>query len=1010
MLKKLLNLCTAVLCLFLMYSHSAAQTTHHVYSTEIPWKSGEVSKENGKVYSINDAIGDASAGDVIVVHEGIYREKVTVTKNNITIQNYTNDYVLVTGAEVVTGWTKASGMASGVMQADISSFSIQTPYTQLFADGNAGMMARHPNNTTGKMMEPLDPNSGYALLGEVSKASSGDGKAVFSETTLPSVDLKGGIFRGLTGKMRNYIYGTITGNSGNTVNFKAINNNNDWSKSGAISKDRHKFSWGFVMHKNLTDAPNEWFVDGNKLYYMPEAGEDVNNMRIEIQVRERVLVLNNTSGVIIEGINFVAGNVDMQKTLNAIIDRSSFRYLYPFFTPNGYGQNVTEKTGIYLTNSSDNTFKNTYMAHTWGNMVAMKDGKNNSFENCVLNDMGWVGVFTSSIYIVKADNTKISKCTFGEAGRFQIRVSGGHAKVDILDSEFYGAMKMGEDAGPIEATSTGWIGALDMKGSEIAYNKVHDVLGIPVCDNGYMKQKVTAFYMEDTQNYTAHHNLIYNLKQNNYNGPHNITRDGSFLYLGPRYNPMDKKVQYYNNTVWNYDHTIGIWDIEIANWESLGLNHDGGRMTDGSFINNVFESGAGFGLTYTKKQMSASGQMGNNVGVSNPPHIETTDFNKYVEHCKGQNYHFNPQTNFILTGNANFVDASNGDFTLAASSKAKGGGTEINGITSSANPDAGALEGSNRVLFAGAAYTPPAFLETGETTVVPTEMIAFNNFPAEFPTEMKEFVFNVTYTALEQRDIAVVIKTPEGTFIAQTTATVATGSGTKEITVTIESSLTEAKSYIFTTALREVGGDYTTNIKTENKNADIKKPEVVLPTEINFVNIPKEIVQSLTIPITVEYSTNDAGDVLIVLTDSDGNRLGNKRITVEKGTAIETLTIALTDLPAVADGYIVKCQIRKVGGTASDILTQNNELVNIISASINPPIKLTKGWNLIGCPLEGSTEIEIALASILDKIEIVKCFDEFYDAKDPTLSSLQYVKWGEGYFVKVSEDCELIWK
>ena len=52
---------------------------------------------------------------------------------------------------------------------------------------------------------------------------------------------------------------------------------------------------------------------------MPEPGKSLSETRLEIQVRERVLVLNNTTGVTVRGINFVAGNVDMQSTNNAVI-------------------------------------------------------------------------------------------------------------------------------------------------------------------------------------------------------------------------------------------------------------------------------------------------------------------------------------------------------------------------------------------------------------------------------------------------------------------------------------------------------------------------------------------------------------------------------------------------------------------------------------------------------------------------------------------------------------------
>ena len=175
----------------------------------------------------------------------------------------------------------------------------------------------------------------------------------------------------------------------------------------------------------------------------------------------------------------------MQNTSNAVIQKCTMRYLYPFWTPTGYGQGDTDKKGVYLSNSSNNQFTDLYVGHSWGNMFALQGGGGNSFQNCVIEDFGWVGVFTSAIHVNTSNNTNINHCTFGDAGRFQIRIDGGDALVNILDCDFYSAMKMGEDAGPIEATSTGSIGALSLKGSVIAYNKIHDVQGVPVSDGGY---------------------------------------------------------------------------------------------------------------------------------------------------------------------------------------------------------------------------------------------------------------------------------------------------------------------------------------------------------------------------------------------------------------------------------------------------------------------------------------------------------------------------------------------
>ncbi|WP_299547344.1 T9SS type A sorting domain-containing protein [Seonamhaeicola sp.] len=699
----------------------SAQNQIHVYSTEIPWVQGTIFEDPGKVYSINEAIGQASSGDIIIVHEGIYRERILVNKNNLTIKNFNNEYVLVTGAEVVSGtWSDASGMTSGVKVVDISGLNIETDYSQLFVNGKIQKLGRHPNRNIDPMMEVIYPNNdgGYAPLINGSKPAGvqATGQITFDETTLPNVDLTGGIVRAMTGKMRNYVYGDIVSNSGNTVSFKAIHNNTDWYKEGAIPSTRFKFSWGFVLHKNLVDTPGEFFIEGNNLFYFPKEGENLEESRVELQTRESVLVLNNTSGVSINGINFVAGNVDAQSTNSATIDESSFRYLHPFWTPNGYGQGNTDRKGIYFENSSDNTVKNTYIGHSWGNMVALKFGQNNTFENCIIEDFGWVGVFTSGIHVNRADNTSISKCTFGEACRFQIRIDGGDAKVDILDSDFYGAMKLGEDAGPLEGTSTGRIGSIDLKGSTIAYNKVHDVTGLPVSDGNYNKAKIVAFYMEDIENYTAHHNLIYNFKADNYMGSVEIEEVGEFLYLGPRYNRMQNPVNYYNNTVWNYDEFCSIWNIEIDNWAELGLAEAdaSGSMEDGHFANNVFMNESIYRLSYVRQILSPTGGNLGWVSLNPSPSLQTTDWNEYTSHCSNYNYKFNPQNNILLDFNNqgdNFIDAPNGDFTLLNGSAAKNAGVEIPGITSSSNPDCGALEGGNRVLNAGSTLVVPEFLE-----------------------------------------------------------------------------------------------------------------------------------------------------------------------------------------------------------------------------------------------------------------------------------------------------------
>jgi len=705
------------ICICMLHANPLfAQQSLHVYSLEIPWRDTPPVHDSSKLYSLAQAISLAQSGDSIWVHEGIYREQLTVSKNNLFLGNYQGAYVLLTGAEKVDNWVPATGMTSGTLQANVASLGIEMPYSQLFVDGNAQMLARHPNNTTGHMMMPLDEHSGYSLLTSVEKdqGENANGYATF-EAPLPNVDLSGGIFRGLTGKMRNYVFGNITASTSQTVTFNALNNG-QWKNAPSISDTKHKAGWGFVMHKNLIDVPGEWFLDNNTLYYLPPSSAPIGNLRLEIQVREKVLTLNNAQNLTFSGINFIAGNVEILNSQSVEFEGCSWRYLQPFWVPNNYGDNQSEETGILIETSSNTAFKNCYLGHSWGNAFAILSGNNHLFENCVIEDIAWIGIFASAIYSRTGPIT-VRNCTFGDAGRFHLRLR-SNDKIEVYDSDFYGAMMMGEDAGPIEATSTGSLYPLDLKQSVFAYNKVHDCHGIPVFDGGYNKQFVVAFYMEDSDNYTAHHNLVYNIRANTYTGPHNMEKAGAFLYLGPRYNYMSRPVNYYNNTVWDYDKCINIWHIEADNWEDLGMPEPGGGMEDGHFVNNIFQEGTSFKMNWTKQILTPTGGRVDWVSVANPPKIETTDWQAFVTHCQNQGYFFNASNTSVLPfadQNQNFTNVSQGDFNLLSTSPAKNTGAEIPGITSSTNPDRGALEGGNRVLNAGASLQTPDFKEVSSS-------------------------------------------------------------------------------------------------------------------------------------------------------------------------------------------------------------------------------------------------------------------------------------------------------
>lgn len=97
---------------------------------------------------------------------------------------------------------------------------------------------------------------------------------------------------------------------------------------------------------------------------------------------------------------------------------------------------------------------------------------------------------------------------------------------------------------------------------------------------------------------------------------------------------------------------------------------------------------------------------------------------------------------------------------------------------------------------------------------------------------------------------------------------------------------------------------------------------------------------------------------------------------------------------------------------ASFTMPGNDVSLNAVLKNIaqEKGIVLKKGWNLVGYPYSGRAPIEQALSSVWQSVEVVKDADSFYK-KDQAeqFNLLDELQFSKGYFVKVAEDCELIW-
>ncbi len=680
--------------------------------------------------------GLINTGDHLVLHEGVYRETVVVNINGITIRPRVGDHVTISGANWygANSWSDPDG--DGVFELTLNTSQVETDFTQLLVNGQHRQIARFPNNTSPyknyvsgsnrEMMDPRDQKTGFAVLLNGSKPAGANqtGQVTFSwhggTPKLPNVTFTNeAIVRGFIGKLRNNIFsysqdgGQVARAGDRKVTFKSfMEQGNIWGADVAVTQPE---GFGYIMDYSVLDYEGEWFwrKTQNKMYYKPVGGTVIGK-NFEIQRRQYVLKVQ-ANNVSVEDIDFKVGEVELKNANTTNFTNCTFTYLSPYQYRRQYG---VFRQGVLLNNADNTNFESCYIGHTWGSgVIILKGSDNTKINNCYIEDIGWMGQFTVAIEN-NGNNTQITKNSIGKASRFHIRTTES-VYMKITDNDFYGAMSMGEDAGAIMFTSTGRPDGLNMQNSVIAWNKIHDMKGIPAYDpQDYSNKKyLVALYLEDTDNYTVHHNLIYGL-ENEYtsvrlkgNGTPETTKNiNCVTYLGPRTKKMNNKIHFYNNTCWGYNRFFSFWRIDDGEVNALEVK------------NNL--------IMNDKENYLDHGQGAENKLRQSNFFTFTEEVDEYgINIVSGRN-------KSVVNAADHYVDANNDNFRLKTSSAYNNDGLVISGITTETTPAIGAWEGAanwqkERVFNAGSTITSATFNSVANNNSLETDNV-YNNSKSTF--------------------------------------------------------------------------------------------------------------------------------------------------------------------------------------------------------------------------------------------------------------------------------------
>ncbi|QDT68950.1 Beta-agarase A precursor [Planctomycetes bacterium MalM25] len=426
--------------------------------------------------TIGRAVQFAQAGDTVYIHEGVYREQVNLTRSGfdgspITFKPYSNESVVVSGGDLVTGWTNQGG-------------DVWTATANWDADGD------RDNNT-------------LFVDGELKYEAK-----QFAENDPLDIDDWGRLKQGrLSSNASSFTVDDLGGFPDDKWNGAKIKFHvNDWTLvtrtitdfdagSGTISLDSpvgivsQKQENGYFIYDTLEalDQPGEWYkADGSStLYYYAEPGQDPNDLDIEFKRREYGFNLNSRDHIHIEGIEFRGVSLDTNSgTDNNVIGGNRFHG----YDKGDYGRFILEGSGNVI---RDNEF-----SHTWGS-VATINGSGHQIVNNYLHDIGFRGASrvvsaSGAVEILVSHNTV---STFARSF-----MDGYPTRSEIAYNVFEDGGNLSWDTGVFDA---------DGGNGDSSYSIFHHNVFRDTDTRGIFE----AFYGRNS-NAVVHHNLFYDFDGN----------------------------------------------------------------------------------------------------------------------------------------------------------------------------------------------------------------------------------------------------------------------------------------------------------------------------------------------------------------------------------------------------------------------------------------------------------------------------------------------------------------
>ena len=362
-------------------------TVYHVAQTAEANDFGD-GTEDVPFATIQKAADVARAGDTVIIHEGVYNEKVTGKHNGtaakpIIFKAADGENVTLSAFKTVSGFIPYTNPANNVSMyvTDLRDLEFECALPgawdvdRNFVLYNDDVLAegRHPNEKTStaktvtRKNETLDETTNpeqtetmnYAVTPDLNPSypdinnhkllpilgdlrirdvlRKGESKR-YDHTLYSEVDLnqdtedywKGATFIGRVGMAWNLSAGLVTASKLNeaTVSERCFSG----IPNGTITyfEDKKAEDFGFLTHHlNTVDKAGEWYidVDNKKMYVIPPENANPDTMEFEVKERQVLFDMRGKNYIQLHNVNTRGGGITMAECTGCILDGGTHKYI-----------------------------------------------------------------------------------------------------------------------------------------------------------------------------------------------------------------------------------------------------------------------------------------------------------------------------------------------------------------------------------------------------------------------------------------------------------------------------------------------------------------------------------------------------------------------------------------------------------------------------------------------------------------------------------------------------------